>query len=60
MFLLDSGCSFTILMRRLITKLRPKKDAVMQWYMQAGDVTTNLKVKIDFTYLNLAQKNCDM
>ena len=32
--LLDSGCSSTIVMRRLIEKLNPKEDAVMQWHAQ--------------------------
>ena len=34
--ILDSGCSSTILMRRLVEKLCPEKDAVMQWQRQAG------------------------
>ena len=47
--LLDSGCSSTILMGRLIEKLTPKEDAVIQWHNQAGSITTNLKVNMDFT-----------
>ena len=51
---LDSVCSSTILTRRLIEKLNPKKDAVIQWRKQAGNNTTNLKVKIDFTLPELS------
>ena len=28
----------------------------MQWHTQAGNLTTNLKVKIDLSYLNLARQ----
>ena len=44
-----SGCSYTILMVRLIEILRPKKDAVMHWHTQAGNITSNIKVKVYFT-----------
>ena len=47
--LLDSGCSSTIVMRRLIEKLNTKKDNLIQWHTYAGNINTNLKVKIDFT-----------
>ena len=30
-------------------KMNPKEDDVMQWHTQEGSITTNLKVKIDFT-----------
>ena len=30
-------------------KLYPEKDALMQWHMQSGNITTNIKVKVDFT-----------
>ena len=30
-------------------KLKTKEYAVMQWHMQVGNITTNLKVIIDFT-----------
>ena len=49
LMILDTGCSSTIVMQRLVEKLCPKKDAVMQWQTQAGNITTNFKVKIDFT-----------
>ena len=44
--ILDSGCSYTIVMRRLVHKIIPGRDAVMQWQTQAGNITTNLKVNI--------------
>ena len=36
-------------MGRLVGKLYPDKDAVMQWHTQAVNITTNLMVKVDFT-----------
>ena len=47
--LLDSGCSYKIVMIRLVEKLCPEKYAMMQWQTQAGNITTNFKVKVDFT-----------
>ena len=47
--LLDSGCSSTILMGRLAGKTSVKKDDPMQWYTQAVNITTNIKVKVNFT-----------
>ena len=47
--LLYSGCSSTIAMGRLIQKLNSEEDDLMQWHTQAGRITANLKVKIDFT-----------
>ena len=44
--LLHIECSSTIVMRMIIEKLTPKKDDVMEWNTQAGNITTNLKVKI--------------
>ena len=50
-------------MRRLIEKLRPGKDAPMQWNTQARNITINLKVKIYFTLpalstINVVTWNC--
>ena len=45
---MDSGCSYTTIMVRIIQKLHHKEDDVMQWNTQAGKITTNLKFKIDF------------
>ena len=50
---LDSGYSSTILTRRPIKKLNPKEDNVMKCHMPEGNITTNLKVKIDFTFPEL-------
>ena len=55
--LLDSGCSSTILIRRLVEKISPEKDSVMQWQTQAGNITNNFKVKIDFTLTALNATN---
>ena len=41
-------------MERIVEKLHPEIDAVMQWHTQAGNITTNHKVKLDFTYPHLA------
>ena len=46
--LLDSGCSYTIEMGRLTEKLHPEKYAPMQWNTQAGNISTNIKVKVGF------------
>ena len=47
--LLDSGCIFTTVTRRLIKKSKTKEDVVMKWLMPLVNITTNMKVKIDFT-----------
>ena len=47
--LLGIGFIFTIIMIRLVEKLNLEKDAVMQWQTQAGNITTNFKVKVNFT-----------
>ena len=58
--ILHSGCSSTIVIRRLVEKLYPEKDAVVQWYTQAGNITTNFKVKVDFTLPSLGATNVVM
>ena len=55
--LLDSGCSSTILMGRLFEKLHPKKEAMMQWHTQSGNITTNIKVKVKFSLTSLMATN---
>ena len=47
--ILDSGCSSMIVIGVLVKKLGLEKDAPMQWNTQAGNITTNLEVKIYFT-----------
>ena len=54
---LDSGCSSMILIWRLLKRLVPKKGAAMQWHTQAGNINTNIKVKIDFTLTELSATN---
>ena len=44
-------------MGRIIKRLYPEKDALMQWNTQAGNVTNNLKVEIDFTLPTLSATN---
>ena len=44
----------------IITKLSPKKYAVMKCYMQVGKITTNSKVKIDFALPELSMTNIFM
>ena len=55
--LLDSGCSSTIVMGRLFEKLCLEKYAVIQWHTQAGNITTNLKVKVYLTLPVLRSMN---
>ena len=57
--ILDIGFSSTTIMGRVIKKISPKKVAVMQWNMQAGKITTNQKVKIDFTLPELSAKQTE-
>ena len=47
--LLDIECSSKIVMKRLITKLIPIEDNVVQWNTQAVNITTNMNDQIDFT-----------
>ena len=55
--LLDSGCSSTIVMGRLVGKNRLEKDDVMQWNNQAGNITTNINVKVDFNLYVISATN---
>ena len=55
--LLESGCSPTIVMRRLFEKLKIKRYATMQWKTQTGNITTNHKVKVYFTLPALSATN---
>ena len=52
--LLDSRGTSKIIMRILITRINPKINTVMQWHSHEGNITTNLKVKIDFTLTELS------
>ena len=55
--LLDSRCSSTIVMGRLVKKVGLEKYAPMQWNTKSGNITTNLKVRIDFTLPALSATN---
>ena len=55
--LLESGCSSMIVMGRLVKKLSSEKYAPMKWHMQAGSITTNLKVKVNSTLPALSATN---
>ena len=46
-----------IVMGRLVENLRTEKYDVVQWHTQAGNITTNLKVKVDFTIPALSATN---
>ena len=54
---MDSGCSSTIAMVKLVKKLGNEKDAVIQWQTQAGKITTNIKFQVDFTLTALSTTN---
>ena len=41
----------------MVEKLIPKKDAVVKWHTQAGNITNNIKVKIDFTSPGISATN---
>ena len=55
--LLDSGCSSTILMRRLVNQLGLEEDSPIQWSTQAGNITTTMKDKLDLTLPTLSATN---
>ena len=48
------GCSSKIVTIRLTKKNNRKEEAVMKWHTQAGNIATNIKVKIDFTLPELS------
>ena len=54
--LLDSGCSSMIVMGRLVEKLKLETYSVMKWHTQDGNITTNLKLKLDSPYPHSSQK----
>ena len=57
---MDSGCSYTIAMGRLVRKNRVKEDSVMQWHTKDGNITTNYKVKKYFTLTAINATNVVM
>ena len=54
LILVESGCSSTIIMGRLITKLCPKGENVIKWHTQVVKLNTNIKFKIDFNLPGLS------
>ena len=44
-------------MIRLVEKLDPEKDAVTQWKTKARNITTNIKVNVDFILPTLSANN---
>ena len=44
-------------MRRLVEKISNEKYAVMQWHKYCGDITSSLKVRVDFTLPALSVEN---
>ena len=52
--LLDSGFRYTILMGRIAVIICLEKYAVTQWHTQAGNITNNIKVKVDFALIELS------
>ena len=60
LILMDSGCSPTIIMGGIIKNLILKK-SVMQWHMQAVNITTNSNINTYFTLPEIsATKKRDM
>ena len=57
LILLDSGCSSTIVVRRLVEKLGAEKYSVMQWQTEAGSITTNYNIDVYFTLPALSVTN---
>ena len=57
LIIMDSGCSSAIVMVRLVGRLSPEKDAVMQWHNKARNITTNLNVDIYFSLTALSATN---
>ena len=54
---LGSGFSSTIVIGRLVGKHSLEKYDVMQRYTQAVNITTNIKVKVDFTVPSISATN---
>ena len=40
-----------------LKKIHTEKYAVIQWYMQAGNITTNIKVRLYFALITLSATN---
>ena len=53
-FLLDIGCSSTVVMVRLITKVNPKDYDVIKFHRQASIITNDMKFEIYLTLPELS------
>ena len=59
--LLDSGFSPTIVIGRLRNKLNPEKGDLIQWYIQADKITTNIKETLpELSATKTVTWNCHM
>ena len=58
--ILNSVCSSTIVMGRLVEKLNPEKDAVMHRHTPVVNSTTNIEVEVDFNLPALSVTNIMM
>ena len=54
---MDGGFSSTIVMRIIVEIFSLEKDDVIQRHTQTGNITINLKVKVDFTLTRLSEMN---
>ena len=55
--ILESGCSSTIVMGRIVGKLNTEKYSVMQWHTQTRNIATNIDIKVYFILPALSAKN---
>ena len=46
-----------IIIGRLVEKLSPEKDSVMQWNKKAGNINTTINNRVDFTLPALSETN---
>ena len=60
LILFHSGFGSTIVIKILITKIDPIEDAVVQRHTQAGNIITNIRIKLYFTLLELRAKKIMM
>ena len=49
LILLDSGFSSTIVIIKLIKKLKPKENTVIRLHKQVVNITTNIRLNIEIT-----------
>ena len=54
---MDIACSSPIVIVGVFIKYCPKQDVVIQWHTQAENITTSIKVEVDFTLPPLCMAN---